>query len=75
MKRVRVLDPAVSAPMVDLGNQLILGVPVISDYSALELSRRLGFPGVTVWKKVQKLLSLGLAEFGEKPSDYERGSS
>ncbi|MGA2664924.1 MAG: winged helix-turn-helix domain-containing protein [Nitrososphaerales archaeon] len=62
MKLTIFLDARGTALASDVKNQLMLKELVSSEYSVTELAKRLNIPTVTVWKRMQKLLSVGMVE-------------
>jgi len=62
MKLTLLLDARGTALASDVKNQLMLKELVSSEYSVTELAKRLNIPTVTVWKRMQKLLSAGMVE-------------
>jgi DNA-binding Lrp family transcriptional regulator len=74
MKLVRLLDAPATALLYDLHNQIMLKELVEAECSVGELAERLNIPMVTVWKRMQKLLSANLVELSgiKKTGNLER---
>lgn len=62
MKLAKILDAHGTALASDVKNQLILKELVLSEHSVTELAEKLNIPTVTLWKRMQKLLSAGMIE-------------
>lgn len=73
MKVVRVLSRADTRTLTDLLNQMILRELVLSERSVSGLARKLNLPTLKLWRRVQKLESLGLIEVSrtEKSGNIE----
>ncbi|MGH9920420.1 MAG: winged helix-turn-helix domain-containing protein [Nitrososphaerales archaeon] len=51
-----------TALVSDMKNQLMMKELVVSEYSVTELANKLNIPTVTLWKRMQRLLSAGMIE-------------